>query len=562
MISEILTFDGGLSTKTAPHLIGLNEGIICENVDLESGILKPFSSLTYVDNVNGKHIYPYQEIIISNQNKDENRFYNRYNNIIYWSDAGYTINGIMKYNGTNIGIEADAPEPLTEIQLSKIVMELNSVKTGALTESASYTYAFTVVDEDGIESTPMIKESSVDLVNHHNSSINMKMSKTDWTTYFSGIFGINIYRIGGSNPTFNLIAEGLTPSNTSIIDGDLDDDYTDGYVYYVDSVADINVSRIELATFENDKANESIDMLIENEGTFWGSVGKKIYFSQTGSPEFWNKLDYVNLDKDCTGIGKYGSYIIAFTRSSAYLIQGYSRDTISLQRLPFNQGCVNRYSIVNVGAYLVWSSLNGICLYDGSTIQVITKKTLSWDEFGRVGNYTYDDFNNSSQKWDTGIGFDIQYAVGFQDKYYGKFSDGIMVIDLANGLKVSTISTPDIASLAVNDDDNFLYVVVELSDLTFDVYSLVNNNSKMLATWKTGRQATGSVNIRKHYRQVDLDGIPTSVEVFIDGISKYISYGKSKFMLPPGLIGRDIQFEIKTTNEIRSLKYQYSTLKP
>ena len=122
MISEILTFDGGLSTKTAPHLIGLNEGIICENVDLESGILKPFSSLTYVDNVNGKHIYPYQEIIISNQNKDENRFYNRYNNIIYWSDAGYTINGIMKYNGTNMGIEDDAPKPLSVIQMMKIVM--------------------------------------------------------------------------------------------------------------------------------------------------------------------------------------------------------------------------------------------------------------------------------------------------------------------------------------------------------------------------------------------------------------------------------------------------------
>ena len=561
MISEVLTFDGGLSTKTSPHLIGLNEGIICENVDLESGSLKPFSSLAYVDNVNGKHVYPYQEILISNQHKDENRFYNLYNNIIYWSDAGYTTNGVMKYNGTNEGIEADAPDPLTDIQLSKIVMELNTVQTGALSEGASYTYAFTVIDEDGIESTPVIKDSSVNLDNKHNSSINMKILKTDWTTYFGGVFGINIYRIGGSNPTFNLIAEGLTPSSDNVIDGDLDADYTNGYAYYVDSVADINVSRIELATFDNDRANANIDMLIENEGTFWGSVGKKVYFSRTGSPEFWNILDYVVLDKDCTGLGKFGSYIIAFTRSSAYLIQGYSRDTVAIQRLPFNQGCVNRYSIVNVGAYLMWSSLNGICLYNGSEIQVITKKTLSWDEFGRVGNYTYDDFNDSNQKWDSGIGFDIQYAVGFQDKYYGKFSNGVMVIDLANGLKVSTINTPDIASLAINQDDNFLYIVVAQLDETFDVYSFVNNDSKMIATWKTGRQSNGSVNVRKHYRQVELDGIPISVEVFIDGKSKYISYGKDKFMLPSGLIGKDIQFEIKTINEIRSLKFQYSTLK-
>lgn len=54
MISEILTFDGGLSTKTvSSNRIKWRYYMWC---DLESGILKPFSSLTYVDNVNGKHI--------------------------------------------------------------------------------------------------------------------------------------------------------------------------------------------------------------------------------------------------------------------------------------------------------------------------------------------------------------------------------------------------------------------------------------------------------------------------------------------------------------------------
>ena len=53
MISELLTFNGGLSTKTSPHLITKNEGIICENVDLESGTLKPFSSLEFISTING-----------------------------------------------------------------------------------------------------------------------------------------------------------------------------------------------------------------------------------------------------------------------------------------------------------------------------------------------------------------------------------------------------------------------------------------------------------------------------------------------------------------------------
>ena len=73
--------------------------------------------------------------------------------------------------------------------------------------------------------------------------------------------------------------------------------------------------------------------------------------------------------------------------------------------------------------------------------------------------------------------------------------------------------------------------------------------------------ADGTVSTTKHYREVELSETPVSVEVFIDGESKYLSTGKKKFKLPPSLYGKDIQFEIKTINEIRSLKYKYSELK-
>ena len=59
MIQQIITFDGGLSTKRDAHLIERNEGIVCENVDLEKGSLTPLPSFIYLDNVAGKYIYPY-----------------------------------------------------------------------------------------------------------------------------------------------------------------------------------------------------------------------------------------------------------------------------------------------------------------------------------------------------------------------------------------------------------------------------------------------------------------------------------------------------------------------
>lgn len=558
-VSELVQFNGGLSTKTSPHLINRNEGIICENVNLELGTLMPYSSLTYVDTVNGEHLYIYDDKIISNQNVLDNRMYSYYGGRIYWSDKGYTLNGIRKYNGTNIGTSADAPNPITDVTKISIAECSISDNTGQMTLVGSYLYAFTLTDSSGIESAPVYALSPVVLNNASKLSVRISISKTDIATVIPSGKTLNIYRTGGDNPTFNLIAEGLTSSN--MVDGDIVSACGAGHYCYRDTMADINVSRIELYTSDNTPANPYLDMLIENYGTFFGSKDNRVYFSRTGSAEFWNQLDFITLNGEVTGLGKFSDTIIAFTRTSAYQISGYNRDTIQVIQLPFNQGCTNKHSVVNIDAYLVWASMNGICLWNGSEVQVITKKTLSWDEFGRLGNTTYGDYDNTYISWASGLGYDIQYAVGYQDKYYGVFNNGIMILDLSNGLRVSTLNTPNIRSVAINKEDNIVYACIDNLDTTYDVYAMVNNQSKMIATWKTGRIYDNSINVRKHYRKVELDGLPLSVEVFIEGISRYKIENKSEFMLPSGLIGRDIQFEIKTTNEIRGLKYHYSSLK-
>jgi hypothetical protein len=266
----------------------------------------------------------------------------------------------------------------------------------------------------------------------------------------------------------------------------------------------------------------------------------------------------VQLDKECTGLGKFGDNVIAFTKTSAYMISGYNRDNIVLQRMPFNQGCTEPHSVVNIDAYLLWTSLNGICLFDGSAIQVITKKTIAWDEFDRLGNSTFDEITN---KFDGGSGFTIKYAAGFQDKYYGVLNNGVVIIDLSNGLKVSTIAMDNVVSVAFNKEDNFLYLVTDKGDGTYDVYGLLNTGTNMEATWKTGRLTDGTVNVKKHYRQVTVDGVADTIEVYIDGVLKHTVHNKEAFMLPAGCIGDDIQFKIVTTNEIQGLKYQYSVLK-
>jgi hypothetical protein len=557
-ISELITFNGGMSTKTSPHLIGRTEGIICENLDLERGTLSPLPSFQFIETVNGRHITNYNGTILSNQAQDDDRFYTEFAGRLYWSNNGFT-DGLKRYDETipdvNIGIKAEAPDPLTDAEVNQIVMAYDSNTVGRLTESGIYTYAFTIVDTNGIESYPKIVDSDVDLINKNNPSIKMTVSIANyeaWQVTHPTMAGVNVYRTGGDNPTFNLLAENISPTSVEVTS-----DATNAY--WSDTIADINVSRIELTTFENIAPPDEIDMLIESKGTLWASWNKRVYYSQTGTPELWGNLDYVSLDRDCTGLGNFGDVVVAFTKTSAYIISGNNRDNVSLQRLPFNQGCISKHSIVNIDSYLVWASMNGICIFNGSTIEVITKTILAWDEFGRLGNTTYDSYSN--EKWSSVGGFDIQYAVGYQDKYYGVYNNGIMIIDISNGIKVSTIYMENVVAVSYNYDDNFLYAIVDNLDDTYDVYAQLDGASVMTATWKTGRISEGSTNIKKHYRRVEIDGFPISVTVFIDGTQVFKVEKQRTFFLPHGLTGDDIQFEISTINEIRGLKYEYTAMK-
>lgn len=553
MIQKLITFEGGLSTKIEPHLIGRNEGVICENVNLESGSLRPLNNFFNEEIASGKYVHNYNGTFVSNTSSSDERFYVEYGGRLYWSNGGYGTYGLMRYAGTNAGVDAEAPSPLTNTQLGYISINESVSSAGFLTTGASYIYAFTVVDTDGIESTPLFK-TGVDIT-ADKSSMKLMISHTNMALIQAAhpdMAGISIYRTGGDNPTFNLVADALTPTSEGVTD-----DGTN-YIWY-DVSADIDVSRIELTTFNNNPPPVDLDMLIENMGTFWGAVDNKVYFSRTGAPEFWGALDYVVLDEPCTGLGKFSESIIAFTRTSAYRIDGYNKDNITRIKLPFNQGCVNKNTITNIDAFLVWASMNGICIYDGASIQVVSKKQIAWDEFARLGDLTYDDFGET--KWNAGLGYEIQYSVGYQDKYFGVFNNGVLVLDLSNGVRFSTIYLENVEALMFSKFDNMLYFI-QYNGTNYNLLAYEGAGGYLDATWKTGRITDGEGTIQiKHYRDVCVDGNPLTVAIYIDGTLRYSVAGRNKFKLPQGLFGKDIQFEVTTDSEMRSIKYEYSVLK-
>ena len=526
MEKQLIVFNGGLQTKLSPHLLQDNQAVECVNINLDKGSIYPLNGLTYETSINGEYVYQEDENIISNTDPLDVRDYARFGTRIYWTNGTYNSYGLMRYDGTNTGVEATAPVAPNG------VVGLTATGTN---ESlyGDYTYTYTYVDTDGIESAP----TGYYTVSCNNQNVNIVISSETNTP--NDLLYRRIYRTGGNNPTYNLVAEitGLT---------------------FTDNIRDIDVSRIELATFENNPAPTNLTNLIENNGTMWGSVGDKVYFSINGHPEYWNSLDYLQLNDDCTGIGKFGEQTLVFTRADAYVVTGFNRDTVSMTKLPYREGCMNHRSIANVGDYLVWSSKNGVCVYNGANVQIATRNILSWNELARVGDETFDDFNTV---FDSNTGYEIVDGLALQGKYYAVFNNGIGILRIEDFQVASTIEIDGIKSLYYDDINNFIVAVIK-TDTGYEAKSIdTDSGNKMTSLWRTGEiQGEEGYGVLKHYRKIQLDNTPIYVKVKA-GDKEFTMHGKKDFFLPPSFTGYTIQIEIATNNEIRSLEYQYGVKK-
>lgn len=524
MESQLVLFNGGLQTKVTPHLAAPNEAVQCINVDLDKGSLYPFSKWVERELVSATGTKPYflNGTLITNSDISDDRSYALFGNRLYWSNGDFSAYGLMRWNGST-GVNAVAPT----VSVYGALTLTPTGSNGALNET--YSYVYTVVDTDGIESIP----SPVYTVAPVNQNVSITIGAD---TVSETVSKRRIYRTGGSNPTFNLIAEVVEPTMT-----------------YIDSTRDLDVSRIELSTFDNYAPPETLTHLVENNGVMWGSVGNRVYFSREGQPEFWNPLDFITLNEDCTGIGKYRDIVVAFTESNTYVISGFNRDNISLDKLPYNEGCLNHHSITNVTEMLIWTSKNGVCIFNGDTVEIITRNILSWNKNAVVGTATFDSFTGS---FDANIGYKVEYAIGLRGKYYAVYQDGIGVVDLNNGVVASTIELDGVRSLYYDSQDNVLCGIKD--DLK--VYAFNKDYFSMTAQWRTTKLDDDSYSVLKQYRRVIFDRVVDYVTVYVNDEQVLYTENKKDFYLPSGSIGNTIQFHIGTSSELKSLRYEYGAI--
>jgi len=420
-MAQLNTFNGGLNTRLAPHLINANEAVEYTNVDNTSMSLRPVKSSTNENTSIGKYFINFKGSWVSSST---------YKDYVIFQDDLYFSDGVSRpqwtSDGTNwltLGVDRPTSAPTVE----------EDDYSGGF--NGTYQFCYTYYNSStGLESQP---SDYSELITVTDKRITIKdMLGTDQP----GIDKIRVYRVGGNLTEMSMCDEADNPG--------------DGYSVAVNTgIPDTDILGV-LDSYNNAPAPTGLNYLTESNAMLFGSIGNKLYFSDIAFVEYWSDFNYIKFDNDITGIGATANGLLVFTKYKTYIVTGTSPLTLSKYLLSSNQGCLSHSSISFAKDTLIWASSDGICASDGGIIQVASRDKMGKLEITSI--------------------FD---SIVFDDVYYLAYGNHILALDTRFGNILRIISQP-IDKFSIHNDT--LYY-----SLSGSLYSLLTSSSNMSMSYRS-----------------------------------------------------------------------------
>ena len=539
-------FAGGMNDYLHPSLLDTNVAALLKNARIDTGKIVAFPQSQFLrawdkDDYNNS----------TYDNRSVVKWYGRH----YWS---YNGKATAPYYGTDTnnyggpGVEWDAETSGEGLGIPHCVYVSNEAISGVRplvsvaqegTENedgllGTYKYCVTLVDWNGFEGAPgsltsYFKEIEVGSIDGNDDehrykvTISLTGSEIPANVRYAKVYrtinkGADFYFVGVlyDQKTGDENPDGLTDNSWS-----LTDDMSDS----------ILLMRNPLTTTDYDLPPAGGKYLCENNGVFFLAVGSVLYFSVQDNPHAWPTLNYIGFDDTITGITPEFSGVLVFTQTSAWRVVGAeSQETISRTLIPGNQGCVNYESISSVANAPIWVSKDGICLWNGESIDLITHRRLKLESPA------------------------IRVAVSAGDCYYLFLNTGVVVYDRRNGgvfykLSVQLSSITDYAWR--NELDNKIYLKLGTS-----VYVMEGEERKLQWTYRSP-YIGGTDLLQRVYHQVVVSSSQAArLTVFLEGeekLSVALPAGRNRVKLPLNFVGRWIQLEVNGQGEFSELAVVY-----
>lgn len=402
-------FNGGMNEVVDPALLDTKSAVEMINTTLVSGKISSINLPFYIKSGNPEEFGHYGK-----RNRSVVKWYERY----YWSNNNAVS---APYYGGNEENYLGIPY----VDYSKDV-GFEKLADGEL--SGKYKYCVTLVNVNGWEGAPGALTEYEKVLTLENNKVKVTVQWNDERVSYA-----KVYRTIDHGADFYCVGE-IKESGGSL----------------TDAVTDYILAGLEpLSSIDSYPPPEHGKYLCESGGVFFLAVGSTVYFSEVGNPHAWPPLNFVGVDDLITGIAPEFQGVLVFTVNNTYRIVGAdSIETMTKTLLPGNQGCVEYNTIAQISNAPVWLSNDGICLWNGESINIISKQVMDTTRL------------------------QVTCSVSANDCYYLFLLNGAIVFDHRNGDVFSKLDFS--CDYAWYDSDS-------------DVLYLQNGNN--ISTWGEGEKA-------------------------------------------------------------------------
>lgn len=112
-------------------------------------------------------------------------------------------------------------------------------------------------------------------------------------------------------------------------------------------------------------------------GVMLGFVGNTVHACEPYVPYAFPAKYDIPLESPIVGIAVAGQTAVVTTTGATYLISGADSMSLSAEKLPINQACMSRRSMVAIGNSVIYASPDGLVVVEGGNATVMTESIIS-----------------------------------------------------------------------------------------------------------------------------------------------------------------------------------------